>query len=121
MELRITKLSIVFLLFLTGCYYDVEEELYPMIDCQTTEMTYSNDVLPIIETNCFLCHRSTANFGNITLEGYDQLIDLVDDGSLLGAIKHGSGYSPMPKNKAQLLQCEIEKIQAWIDEGALNN
>ncbi len=106
---------------ITGCYYDVEEELYPSIDCLTMDMSYADDILPIIESNCYGCHNATANFGNINLEGHSQLMKYVDDGSIVGAIKHAAGFSAMPKNGAKLLDCEIEKIEAWIADGALNN
>lgn len=122
MELRIISICLVTVVLLaSGCYYDVEEELYPTIECQTTEMSYMNDILPIIEADCMVCHSAAANFGNITLEGYTQLRKYVDDGSLVGVIRHEGGYSPMPKNQAMLLNCEIEKIEAWIAGGALDN
>lgn len=117
--IRIILMAIVILI--SGCYYDVEEELYPTIECQTDEMSYSGDILPIIETDCYVCHSAAANFGNITLEGYSEIKKHVDNGGLLGAVKHDGGFSPMPKNQAMLLECEIEKIEAWIQNGALNN
>ena len=106
---------------MVSCYYDVEEELYPTLECQTADVTYSNQVLEIITAACYKCHDAAQNFGNITLEGYDELKKYVDNGQLLGAIRHDPGFSPMPKSEAQLLECDIEKIEAWIDEGAPNN
>jgi uncharacterized membrane protein len=120
-ELKITSIITLALLLLNGCYYDVEEEIYPTIDCSVLDMSYLADILPILTSNCYTCHSAAANFGNITLEGHDQLLRYVDDSTLLGAIKHEAGFSPMPQNRAQILQCEIEKIEAWIQQGALNN
>lgn len=111
----------IFAILISGCAYDVEEELYPTIECQTDDVTYSAEVLNIISSNCFGCHDAAANFGNITLETYDDLKKYVDNGLLLGSIKHESGFSPMPKNAPALLDCEIEKIEAWINDGAPNN
>ncbi len=119
--LKIISLVVIGIVMITGCYYDVEEELYPSIDCLTMDMSYAEDILPIIESNCYGCHNATANFGNINLEGHSQLMKYVDDGSIVGAIKHAAGFSAMPKNGAKLLDCEIEKIEAWIADGALNN
>jgi len=119
--LKTISLVLTIIVATTGCYYDVEEELYPSIECQTMEMSYANDILPIIESNCYGCHNTVAKFGNIILEGYSQLLKHVDDGSLLSVIKHSAGFSPMPKNGAKLLECEIEKIEAWVADGALNN
>lgn len=123
----ITKKALLILLVVIGlisissCYYDVEEEIYPTIDCLTDDMSYVNDILPIISDNCFRCHDAANNFGNITLEGYDLLKSRVDNGQLLGAIKHEEGFSPMPQNATKLLDCNIEKIEAWINNGAPNN
>lgn len=118
------KKYILYLLIIIGwtsCYYDVEEELYPTLDCQTVDVTYSNQVINIIDGACYKCHAAAQNFGNITLEGYDNLKRYVDNGELLGSIRHDAGFSAMPKNEAQLLECDIEKIEAWINAGAINN
>ena len=104
-----------------SCYYDVEEELYTTLDCSTTGVTYSLIVAPIINSKCYKCHDAANNSGNITLEGYANLKKYVDSGQLLGAIKHGPGFSQMPKNEAKLVDCDIEKIEAWITDGALQN
>jgi len=122
MELKTISIVLLAIVMLSsGCYYDVEEELYPTIECQTDEMSYLDDILPILEAECFVCHSAAANFGNITLEGYSETKKHVDSGGLLGTVRHDSGYSPMPKNQAMLLECEIEKIEAWIQDGAMDN
>lgn len=105
-------------LTLGSCYYDVEEELYPTLECSTANVTYSGVVASIIEKKCFKCHDAATNSGNITLEGYTNLKKYVDNGLLLGAIKHEAGFSPMPKNEAQLVECDIAKIEAWVVQGA---
>lgn len=118
-NLQIIMIGMVFLA--TGCYYDVEEEIYPTTECSTMDMSYQNDILPILSDHCFECHAAALNFGNITLEGHDNLLQYVANGQLLGAIKHDPGYSPMPKTGGMLLQCNIEKIEAWIVDGAPDN
>lgn len=117
------KYSLVIILIICSipsCYYDVEEELYPD-GCLTEAASYTMDVLPILRNNCFSCHDQSANFGNVTLEGYDKVLEFVNNGELLGAIKHEDGFAPMPQNAAQLVACDIEKIENWIAEGAKNN
>lgn len=109
------------LVLVAGCYYDVEEELYPTLECDTENMSYVNDILPIIQGNCYTCHDQGSNFGGVTLEGYESLKTYVDNGRLLGAIRHESGFSTMPKNAPQLVACNIEKIEAWINAGAPDN
>lgn len=118
---RITKYVIVLGILFSGCYYDSEDELYGTVECDTDNMSLANDILPILEKDCYQCHSIEANFGNVTLEGFDNLSKYVDDGSLVGVISHEGGYSPMPKGGAKLLDCEIAKIESWIQLGAQNN
>lgn len=109
------------LLLSPACHYNVEEELYPDVGCATDEVTYAGTILPILEANCFICHGESINTGNVTLEGYDNLLNYVNNGRLLGAIRHESGFSPMPQNQPQLVECTIQKIEAWVNSGAPNN
>ena len=109
------------LLSVNGCYYDIEEEIYPVTGCSLDNVTYSGTVLQIIENNCYVCHDAASNNGNVTLEGYAQLKNYVDNGKLLGAIRHEDGFSNMPQNREKLLDCEIEKIEVWVADGAPNN
>lgn len=106
---------------LPGCYYDVEEDFEKMVDCVTDNVSYANDIVPILQNRCYKCHAEGLNLGNVTLEGYDRLKLLVDSGRFLGAIRRDPGYSPMPQNEAMLPDCQIMKISAWIEAGAPNN
>ncbi len=118
--LKITSILLIMVL-LGGCYYDVEEEIYGNIECTTEDMSYTDEILPILVADCYECHSAANNFGNVTLEGYDALEKYIEDNSLLGAVRHDVGFSPMPKGGAKLLDCEVEKIAAWINDGAPNN
>lgn len=109
------------MLLATGCYYDVEEELYPTVECSTDNMSYANDIAPIISQNCYVCHAQALNLGNVTLEGYEAIKVYVDNGKIEGSINHRSGFSAMPQNLPKLLDCEIAKIEQWITDGAPNN
>ena len=98
------------------------EELYPQpAACDTLNITYSNDVLPIINTKCTGCHSGTAPAGNINLETYDDIVAAANNGSLMGTIRHESNWSPMPKNVAKLDNCTITKLEIWIADGTPNN
>ena len=122
--MRIIQHIYIFLLigmFLSGCYYDVESELYPSSECSTSDMSYQNDILPLIDVACYQCHDAANNFGGITLEGYAALKTFADNGQLVGVIKHESGFSPMPQGSPKLLDCEIEKVEAWIEQGTKDN
>jgi len=107
---------------LNACYYDNVEYLYPDNgDCDTTNISYSTDVWPIINSSCTACHNETAPSGNISLENYDEIKVSTENGELLGTIRHENGWSPMPKGGNKLPDCDILKIEAWQNSGYLNN
>jgi hypothetical protein len=107
---------------ISGCYYDVAEELYPATDgCDTSNVTYTADIQVMLQQNCLSCHAQSANQGGIILEGYAQAKTFADNGRLLGSISHASGFVAMPQGGAQLPECSINKVRAWINHGAPEN
>lgn len=107
----------------SSCEYDNAETLYPPAPCDTTMVTYTLTVAPIISTNCLNpdCHGGTAQISGIPLDGYDNLKVQVDNVRLIGALRHENGFSFMPKNTTPLIECDIEKIERWVLNGAPNN
>jgi hypothetical protein len=108
----------------TGCYYDNEEDLYPFgTVCNTVQVTLSGEVKPILLGNCYGCHNASAaaaSGAGINLEDYAPLKGWVDNGRLVQSVEH-TGCCPMPKGGGKLRQCDIDKIKAWVDRGALDN
>ncbi|MBW8684989.1 c-type cytochrome [Chitinophaga rhizophila] len=89
--------------------------------CDTVDMRYTANIQPIIQSNCYSCHGNGNASGGISLGNYASLKTQVDNGRLVGAITHASGFSPMPLGGAKLSDCNINKIRAWIARGAQNN
>lgn len=107
---------------LQGCYYDNEETLYPgQGNCDTSNVTYSGSIVPIVMANCNECHSSAFPNGNVVTETYEGLKTVADDGRLWGTVSHNPNYPAMPKDRPQLQECDLRKIKIWIDNGALNN
>lgn len=108
---------------LESCYYDVESELYPPLEsCDSIGVvSYSLDVVPILEDNCLGCHSQSAATAGIILEGYANLSTYVNNGKLSCTINHEPGCEPMPQNDPKLWICDIEKIESWIADGAPEN
>jgi len=110
----------------TGCYYDNEEDLYPLEPCDTSVVTYSQTITPIISSKCYSCHsNSTAGTSGsgISWEGYPNIASYLDNFSsvFIGTIKHSDGFSPMPKDQQMLSGCNIRKIEIWINQGYPDN
>ncbi|REJ81158.1 MAG: hypothetical protein DWQ44_11685 [Bacteroidetes bacterium] len=112
------------MLTLNSCYYDVQEELYPTEfynKCDTGTVTYSEDIVPILQNVCYSCHGTGVGLGGVTLEPYTALASYITDGSLLGSVTHQQGFSPMPKGGGKISDCNISKLREWIRQGAANN
>jgi len=108
--------------FMAGCYNDSKEYLYPELPgaCDTTNVTYSAKVQPIIDAYCVSCHSGSAPSGNLSIENYDQVKALADDGRLVNVINAANGYPLMPEGSA-LSDCSIKQIEIWVAAGAPNN
>lgn len=89
--------------------------------CDTSNVTYSGGVAPILSTYCYGCHAGSSPQGNVNYNTYSGVKATVTNGKLLGSIQHASGYIAMPQNGNKLPACKISIIQAWIDAGAPNN
>ena len=90
-------------------------------DCDTTNVTFSSSVWPILETNCVGCHSGVTPAGDIPITNYNEVVTIANNGKLLGVIGHETGFSPMPKNGAKLADCKIKEIEIWIADGTPNN
>jgi hypothetical protein len=115
------------LLILSACYYDNQEYLYgkPSGGCNTTNVKYSSDIVPILETYCYVCHSAAVvaegGGGGHNLQDFGVLQTLALNGHLVGAVSHSPGYSPMPKYGNKLSDCNIALISTWANNGAPNN
>ncbi|HWB24309.1 MAG TPA: hypothetical protein VG738_02465 [Chitinophagaceae bacterium] len=89
--------------------------------CDTANMQFSADVLPILVANCYRCHANGIINGGVSLDGYNNVVHQVQNGNLIAAITHAAGYVPMPYDGGKLSDCNIAKIQAWINAGAPDN
>jgi mono/diheme cytochrome c family protein len=89
-------------------------------ECDTTNITYTNTVEPIIAMHCLGCHNDANPLGGLSLQGYDKVATIANDGRLMGTISHEPGYPAMPKNGMKLSDCKILQIETWIDNGLPN-
>ena len=106
--------------YLTSCSKASEDMLMPQ-QCDTVDMKYSTDILPIITSNCYRCHGNGNVTNGVDLDGYANLKVRAANGDLTGVITHAAGYPPMPGDGGKLSDCEINKIKAWISRGTPDN
>lgn len=94
----------------------------PTMPCDTTAVTWSLTIVPLLQTHCALptCHVSGGNgTGNFTT--YAGVMTQVDNGKLLKAVQHLPGAIPMPPDGSMIPACDIARLQAWVNAGAEEN
>jgi len=127
MKRKIILPLILIVATIAGCYYDSEEKLYPVLStsCDLTNVTFSQTIKPILQTACLSCHSNSAagggEGGGIKLETHADVLTVVQNGKLMGAVTHASGFVPMPDGGGKLSDCEISQLQKWIDNQTPNN
>lgn len=84
--------------------------------CDTTSSSFAAQIWPLMESYCTGCHSAAAPGGGIVIAGYDDLVALAENGSLMGSVRWESAYAKMPTTQ-QLSDCHISLLQKWIDAG----
>jgi len=108
----------------------------------STEVSFENDVIPILNTYCVMCHLPGSEQGGLGLypDAWSRIVDVPSKQSPLLQIKPGSpdesyfyiklidsGNSVggsgqlMPVQQAPLSPEQIEVIRLWIEQGAERN
>jgi mono/diheme cytochrome c family protein len=116
----------VFVAFLSSCYYDKEEELYPDANaagCDTSNVKYSVEVKAIFDSKCVSCHSGVNPSGNIRLESYQEVKTYIDatNTKLVSSIVQDGNASAMPQGQPKLSDCDIGKIKIWVNAGYPEN
>ncbi len=121
--LLILSLSSALVISCTKSSADKQTVVNPPGTCDTVNMKYTADILPILESRCYGCHGNgnTGGSGGINLDGYDHLLPYITSGSVKGNITHANGYVGMPYGQPKMDDCTINKILDWINQGAPNN
>jgi len=108
--------------YLSGCAKESADRLaVGSSACDTTGVSYSTQIVSILQDNCYTCHTGTNSFSGIDLTTYADLKVQVTKGFLVSAVTHTGSVTPMPYQLPMLPDCEVNTIVAWVDQGALNN
>jgi hypothetical protein len=110
------------LLMLNNCKKENEEDLFPETNCDTTVViSYTNDIVPVIQNYCYSCHSGLAQAGagiildnHTSFSAYGTLV-------LTAISKQPNEPKFMPQGGSRLPQCFIDKLRAWINRGSPNN
>ena len=112
------------LALLNSCYYDSEDLLYGVDSCDTESLSYANDIAAIINAHCTSCHSGETPSGGLSLVAHvdvsASVLNATADG-LIDRIERIEGASGAMPTSYTLTQCQIDQINSWAEQGALNN
>jgi hypothetical protein len=104
-----------------SCYFDKADVLYPDPNCMVTDVTYTNFVASIMNSQCATsgCHDAARAASGADLSTYSttKSYATASKAAFLGSMRHTSGFSSMPKGASKLPNCTLAKIEAWISAG----
>ena len=114
--LQITLLSSMMLLI--GCTAVSEEDL---VDVTLIEVvTFNEDVKPIIDNNCIICHSNPPQNGApMPLVSYDNVKEAVQNRNLIGRISSEDPAFSMPFGGPRLPQNLIDMVIQWNEDGLI--
>lgn len=111
-------ITIIIVFVMQSCYYDKEDLLYGALECDTSAVSFSDDIMPTVSNSCATigCHVQ-GGAGTGIFENYDQVKSKVDNGSFNQRVVVQLDMPP----SGSLTDCQILHIQQWILDGAPNN
>jgi uncharacterized membrane protein len=115
-----SKLLILAISFIgLSCSNNSEDDLTNPVQLSTTK--YIQNIKPIIDNNCIICHgASPTNGAPMSLVTYAQVKDAVQNRGLLDRISRTQGApGMMPNQGTRLPQTTINLITDWNADGLL--
>ncbi len=86
--------------------------------CNDT-ISFANDILPIMQSNCTSCHNANNASGGYDLTNHAGVAQ--NTGKLYGSILQDNSASSMPQGGNKIADSLIQKVYCWINQGAKNN
>jgi mono/diheme cytochrome c family protein len=119
---------------LVGIFIALGLETFPRLahtqnPADPPKVNYQKDIQPILEKNCYSCHGDAAQMSGLRLDSRQAILAGGTNGKIVTPGKAATstlyqriagigGLSRMPFGGQPLAANEIEKIRAWIDQGA---
>lgn len=89
--------------------------------CDTNNVSYAMAVKPILDNNCTSCHAGAGATAGVDLSSVAGITRAVQRSRIFPRVLTGSGGAPQMPPGSRLSPCDIDKITAWVNQGARNN
>jgi hypothetical protein len=97
----------------------------PAAPAATTEVSFANDVMPILESRCIRCHGGERVEGELILKSYAEIMAGGESGPVVVAgdasassLVELSASGEMPKRGPKLTPAQVQTLTDWVNQGA---
>lgn len=87
--------------------------------CDTTAVSFSGFLMPLIQNQCLGCHGNSNPSAGIKLTNYTEVKAVAVSGKLYNSVTRTVNW--MPSGGVKLDGCNVSKIKSWVNAGSLNN
>ena len=102
----------------SGCEKNVEEDLEDKTeDCTEVETYYTENVAPILESNCTGCHSGPTPTAGLSLDSYSVVFIAIKSGDVLDRVNRNSSGDDllMPQYGQKLSQPDLDILQTFFE------
>jgi mono/diheme cytochrome c family protein len=106
---------------------DLPTEIQPQAS-PTVKISFANEVLPILQSRCIVCHGVERREQGLDLTSYSTLIAGSENGTIIVAGDAGNSLivelvltGRMPNRAPKLIPAQAQILIDWINQGAKDN
>ena len=121
MMMRFTAAAgcLILLALMSGCTYDDLETIGSPVDCDVFDVSYGQDILPLVADHCQGCHSGSTPSAGIAFEEHADIALFAE--TMLDRMDREPGDDLLMPPSGKLDSCSIVRFSAWIDAGKPNN
>ncbi len=102
----------------SGCEKNVEEDHeIKTVDCSVVKAYYTENVAPILSSNCIGCHSGSSATAGLYLDSYTSVYSAIKSGNVLDRVNRNSSgdIELMPQYGPKLSQPNLDILQTFFD------
>ena len=114
---KIINVTLFMCISFSGCEKNVEEDLEDKTeDCTEVETYYTENVAPILESNCTGCHSGPTPTAGLSLDSYSVVFIAIKSGEVWDRVNRDQGTNGfMPNGGTKLSDANLEILQTFFD------
>ena len=101
----------------SGCEKNVEEDHESnTVDCSVVKAYYTENVAPILSSNCIGCHSGSTASAGLHLDSYTSVYSAIKSGDISARVNRNSGDNGfMPQGGQKLSQPNLDTLQTFFE------